>query len=242
MIIVSHRKIIVLALFTLIFATTLHLLKIPDENAFSGEITKTVIIDAGHGLPDGGAVGMNGTIESTLNIKIAKLVQKNLEKKGYTVIMTRNSEKTIAEGAMTIGKLKKEDMYKRLDIINNSPADIFVSIHMNKFTDSRYRGAQVIYSGNFQESEILAKALQNRLHTLPDNKSKRTQAKAPKGIFLLKNAQIPAVIVECGFLSNFEEEELLNTEKYQKELSKTIVVGIEDYYERIGKDAGVRNR
>lgn len=242
MVIVSHRKVIVLALFSLIFAITLHLLNTPEENVFSDKITKTIIIDAGHGLPDGGAVGSKGSIESTLNIKIAKLVRKHLEKNGYNVIMTRNGEDTIAEGNMPIGKLKKEDMYKRLDIINNSSADMFVSIHMNKFTDSRYRGAQVIYSGNFQESEILAEVLQNRLHTLPDNKSKRTQAKAPKGIFLLKNAQIPAVIVECGFLSNFEEEELLNTEKYQKELAKVIFDGIEDYYERIGKDEGIRNR
>lgn len=242
MIVIPRRKLVILVLFTIFFAVAVHILKIPDESAFSGEITKTVIIDAGHGLPDGGAVGMNGTIESTLNIKIARLVQKELEKKGYTVIMTREGEETIAKGDMPAGKLKKEDMYKRLEIINDSHADMFVSIHMNKFTDSRYRGAQVIYSGNFPESEMLAEILQKRLHSLPDNKSKRTQAKAPKGIFLLRNAQIPAVIVECGFLSNYEEEKLLNTEKYQKSMAKAILNGIEDYYERIDKNESVRNR
>ena len=112
---------------------------------------------------------------------------------------------------------------------------------MNKFTDSRYRGAQVIYSGNFEESKELASAIQKRLHLLPDNKSKRTEAKAPKGIFLLKNAQIPAVIVECGFLSNYDEEKLLNTDKYRKELTKAILDGIESYYERIGRSESIRN-
>ena len=107
MIVIPRRKLVILVLFTIFFAVAVHILKIPDESAFSGEITKTVIIDAGHGLPDGGAVGMNGTIESTLNIKIARLVQKELEKKGYTVIMTREGEETIAKGDMPAGKLKK---------------------------------------------------------------------------------------------------------------------------------------
>ena len=241
MIVIPRRKLVIFALFAIMCTVAVYISKAPYRSAFSAKTTKTVIIDAGHGLPDGGAVGMNGTIESTLNIKIAKLVQKDLEKKGYTVIMTRDGEETIAEGDMPIGKLKKADMNKRLDIMRDSDADMFVSIHMNKFTDSRYCGAQVIYSGNYPESKILAEILQKSLHTLSDNKSKRTHAKAPKGIFLLKNAPIPAVIVECGFLSNFDEEKLLNTEKYQKELAKAISDGIVNYYERTDKNESVRN-
>lgn len=242
MVIVKRRKLVVLFLFMLLFAVSLTVYKEDESAVFSGNITKVIVVDAGHGLPDGGAVGMTGTIESELNIKIAKLLQEELGKKGYTVIMTREDDKTIAEGDKSISGRKKEDMHKRLDIINSSSADMVVSIHMNKFTQSQYRGAQVIYSGNFEESKALASSIQKRLHLLPENQSKRTEAKAPKGIFLLKNAQIPAVIVECGFLSNYDEEKLLNTDKYQKELTYAILGGIEDYYERIGRDEGIRNR
>ena len=242
MIVIQQRKLVVLILFFALLVLSITVCRQDERTAFSGSITKVIIVDAGHGLPDGGAVGMRGTIESELNIKIAKSLREELTKKDYTVVMTREDEQTIADGGSSIGERKKNDMHKRLDIINTSNADMMISIHMNKFTDSRYRGAQVIYSGNFPESKELASAIQKRLHLLPDNKSKRTEAKAPGGIFLLKNAQIPAVIVECGFLSNFEEEELLNTEKYQKELAKAISLGIEDYYERNEKNESVRDR
>lgn len=242
MIFFPRRKVAVLVLFAVLFTVSASVRKRGESPVFSGKITKVIVVDAGHGLPDGGAVGMMGTIESELNIKIANLLREKLTKKGYTVIMTREDENTIAEGGGSISERKKKDMHKRLEIINSSGADMLVSIHMNKFTDSRYCGAQVIYSGNFPESEELASAIQKRLHLLPDNNSKRSQTKAPKGIFLLKNAQIPAVITECGFLSNYEEEKLLNTEKYQKELSSAILGGIEDYYGRIGRREDIRNR
>lgn len=175
---------------------------------------------------------MNGTIESTLNIKIAKLVEKSLTKKGYNVIMTRTDEDAVSDEGKTLAQRKRSDMYKRLETINSSDADMFVSIHMNKFTDSRYFGAQVIYSDNFVQSEQLASFIQSRLCALKENQSKRTHSKAPSGIFLLKNAKIPAVIVECGFLSNYDEEKLLNTPEYQKSISVAIIKGIEDFYKK----------
>lgn len=242
MIFIPRRKLVIFMLFTFIFAFSTFLIHRQSTNVFSDKLRERIIIDAGHGLPDGGAIGINGTIESTLNIKIAKKVQNELKKKGYTVIMTRRNEDSITEDGDTIAARKKSDMHKRLDIINNSNADMFVSIHMNKFTDSRYRGAQVLYSGNFEESELLAGLVQRKLHTLADNKSKRTHLKAPSGIFLLKNAQIPAILIECGFLSNYDDEKLLNTAKYQTELAKTIADGIEDYYERNGLNENIRNR
>ena len=235
MIYIPRRKIVVFMLFTLIFALSALLLHRESENVFSGAVTGKIIVDAGHGLPDGGAVGATGTIESTLNIKIAKLLQKELRKNGYTVIMTRTDENTITENGKTIASRKKSDMHERLRIMNSSDADMFISVHMNKFSDSRYRGAQVIYSGNFEESALLAGVIQKSLHAIPENESKRTQAKAPSGIFLLKNAQIPAVIIECGFLSNFDEERLLNTKEYQNKLAKAIAEGIKCYYERKSK-------
>lgn len=242
MIVIPRRKLVILILFAVLFTVSIGIERNDEKTAFSESITKVIVVDAGHGLPDGGAVGMNGSIESELNIKIAKFLEKELTKKGFTVVMTRTDENTIAEDGGSIGKRKKEDMYKRLDIINICGADMAISIHMNKFTDSKYHGAQVIYSGNFPESKELASHIQKRLHNLPDNKSKRTEAKAPKGIFLLKNAKIPAVIVECGFISNYDEEKLLNTEKYQKELASAILGGIEDYYERYGSYESFRDR
>lgn len=236
MILIVRRKIVIFAIFSVLLSVSLLILQSKDSDVFSGTPTKRIVIDAGHGLPDGGAIGASGTIESYLNIKIARRVEKLLKKKGFTVIMTRSDENTIAESGRTTSEKKRNDMHRRLEIINNSNADLFVSIHMNKFTDARYRGAQVIYSSNFIESEKLAQLIQKQFSAIPDNKSQRTCLKAPSGIFLLKNAAIPAVIAECGFLSNYEEEQLLNTEKYQKELAAAIATGIQKYYEFEGRN------
>jgi len=238
---IPRRKIIVFTIFIAMLAFLSLTLHHQSSDVFSGDITNRIVLDAGHGLPDGGAIGANGTIESELNLEIAKKVQKLLKKKGYEVIMTRKDENSICEDEKSISARKKSDMRKRLEIINSSGADMFVSIHMNKFSSPSYRGAQVIYSGNYIESEILAGIIQKELHSLPDNKSKRTHLKAPSGIFLLKNAQIPAVIVECGFLSNFDEEKLLGTEKYQDALAKAIAKGIDNYYERNDENENIRD-
>lgn len=232
MVIISKRKAVVLLLF--IFMATLSVAVIHRDTTpvFSQKPSKCIVIDAGHGFPDGGAIGMNGTIESTLNLKIALAVENILKEKGYSVIMTRSDENSLSENGKTIAEKKHSDMTKRLGIINSADADIFVSIHMNKYTDSRYRGAQVIYSPNFTQSETLASLIQNELCKLPENKSKRSHLQAPKTLYLLKNSKIPAVIVECGFLSNFEEEQLLLSEDYRSSISEAIVSGIENYYKK----------
>ena len=230
MIFIPRRKIIVFTIFIAMLAFLSLTIHHQSSGVFSGSITKRIVLDAGHGLPDGGAIGASGTIESELNIKIAKKIQKLLNKKGYDVIMTREDENSICEDEKGISSRKKSDMKKRLEIMNSAGADMFVSIHMNKFTSSVYRGAQVIYSGNYKESEELAGIIQKELHSLPDNKSKREHLKAPSGIFLLKNAQIPAVIVECGFLSNEKDLSRLKTEDYQNKLAGAIFNGITKYF------------
>lgn len=193
-----------------------------------------IIIDAGHGFPDGGAVGVGGSIESDLNLKVALLLEKNLAKKGFDVLMTRRDKAALESG-------KKSDMQKRLDIMQSSDADIFVSIHMNKFSDARYFGAQVLYSP-FLGSDALAKDIQAELCLLEDNKSKRAVAKAPSSLFLMKNASVPSVIVECGFLSNTAEEALLNTARYQTQLAEAICRGIQFYFNSGGKNENIYNR
>ncbi len=232
MIFIPRRKLVIFVIFISMLSFITLSIHHKSSDVFTGEITKCIVLDAGHGLPDGGAIGMTGTIESTLNLEIAKKVKKALEKQGYKVIMTRNDENSIYSKGNSIAEKKKNDMNKRLEIINSSGADMFISIHMNKFTSSNYRGAQVIYSGNFKESETLAMFIQNELHLVPDNKSKRAPLKAADGIFLLKKASIPAVIVECGFLSNFDEEKLLCTQRHQKALANAIAKGVKNYYER----------
>ncbi len=241
MIFIPRRKIVVFMIFTALLSFLTLISHHRSTDVFGEAFTKRIIIDAGHGLPDGGAVGMNGTIESSVNLEIARKTKKLLEKKGYTVIMTRKGEDSISEDADSIAQRKKKDMSKRLEIINSSGADMFVSIHMNKFPSSEYRGAQVIYSANFAESEILAGLIQRELHKIAENKSKREHLKAPDGIFLLKKALVPAVIVECGFLSNFDEEKLLNTKEHQQDISKAIVDGIGKYYERNAENENIRN-
>ena len=175
MIIITRRKFVTFLFFSILFVAALVSHDNNTAEVFSGELTKRIIIDAGHGFPDGGAVGARGTIECTLNLKIAKRIEKELKKKGYTVIMTRTGEDSPISGEDTISNKKHKDMYRRLGIINNSEADLFVSIHMNKFGDSRYRGAQVIYSGNFTQSHSIAQLIQEELNFLPENFSKRTQ-------------------------------------------------------------------
>ena len=233
MLIISRKKFFLISGFITLAVIALVITEAYKLPAFAKKPTGVVLIDAGHGFPDGGAIGMNGSIESTLNIKVAKLVKKKLGSEGYNVLMTRESENAIADEGKTMAKRKLSDMSKRLEIINNSGADILVSIHMNKFSDSRYRGAQVLYSGNYTESELLAKNIQAELCAIPENESKRTFLKAPNSIYLMKNAAIPAVITECGFLSNFEEEQLLNTSQYREKLANAIVDGIINYYKEV---------
>ena len=199
----------------------------------SKKLTKHIIIDAGHGFPDGGAVGISGTIESTINIKIAKKTAEILTKAGYTVTLTRKNENALTDEGQTLSQKKKNDMYKRLDMINKSDSDIFISIHMNKFTDSRNRGAQVLYSPKFPEAALLANKIQKELCEIPENIKKRTALKGSDRIFLLSNSNIPAVIVECGFLSNYEEEKRLNSEKYQAKLAAAIADGVKSYYKSL---------
>ena len=230
MIILSKRKVVILLLFIFLASLSLTLLHHNEKSVFSQAPANCIVIDAGHGFPDGGAIGMNGTIESTLNLSISLKVENLLKKKNYKVIMTRRNDNSLSGIGKTISEKKRNDMSERLEIMNESGADMFVSIHMNKYSDSRYKGAQVIYSSNFSQSETLASFIQNKLCKLSENKSKRSHLQAPKSIYLLKNAKLPAVIVECGFLSNFEEERLLLSEKYQNKIAEAIVSGIEDYY------------
>ena len=191
---------------------------------------RRIIIDAGHGEPDGGAVGNSGVLEKDLNLAISRFLQGYLEQSGAEVVVTRPDDNGIYEpDSKTIRQKKRSDLANREKIIKQSDADLFVSIHMNKFSDAKYSGTQVFYSANHSESKPLAEALQKSLISILEPASEREIKKAGKDIYLLSKTEIPGVLVECGFLSNDREEKLLIKEAYQKKTAWAIYCGIVSY-------------
>ncbi len=188
---------------------------------------KTVIIDAGHGFPDGGAVSQSGIKESEINLEIAKRLKKLLSKNKVRVIMTRNDKNSLSTSQTNN---KRDDLNKRTHIRENSNADLFISIHLNHFGESKYRGAQVFYSENNPENKELAQKIQTKLIELADPENTRG-IKSTNSIYILKNSSIPSALAECGFLSNPEEAQLLSTPKYQDKIAKALYLGIMDYLE-----------
>ena len=171
-----------------------------------------VVIDAGHGGQDGGAVAGDGTEEF-------------YEISGYEVVMTRTED--VSLGAEGFDKVK--DMKARLQLIRDNPDCLFISIHLNKFTQSRYWGAQVFYSSNHPESQRLAESIQQSIQTRLQPDNSRAVKVGNENSYLLKNAEVPAVIVECGFLSNDEELALLKTEEYRARVAYCIYLGAMEF-------------
>ena len=191
---------------------------------------KVVIVDAGHGTPDEGAESSNGTTEAEINLKIALKLQTLLEQSGCTVLLTRSDENEIYDAeSNTIREKKVSDMKNRVKIGNESSADIFVSIHLNKIAESQYDGWQTFYKTGSEESKRLATEIQSNLNDTIQKENNRQPAKL-NTVYLMKYVEIPITIVECGFLSNPEEEILLQTEEYQDKLAWGIYNGIADYF------------
>ena len=166
----------------------------------------TVIIDAGHGGEDGGASSAAGLIEKDVNLDIAILVRDLLISNGINVIMTRDEDKLLYDRSVDYhGRKKKLDLAARLTIADTTPNAVFVSIHMNSFTDPKYSGMQVWYSPNTSESFDLAERIRQTNQSLLQPENKRQTKCATSSINLLYNAKCPAVLVECGFLSNVDE-------------------------------------
>ena len=191
---------------------------------------KVIIVDAGHGTPDEGAESSNGTTEAELNLKIALKLQNLLEQSGSTVILTRSDENSIYDvGSDSIRDKKISDIHNRVKIGNESSADIFVSIHMNKIEQQQYSGWQTFYNKANENSKILATSIQSNLNDAMQKENNRTPAQL-NTVYIMKHVEIPITIVECGFLSNPEEESLLQTEEYQNKLAWGIYNGITDYF------------
>lgn len=191
---------------------------------------KTIVIDAGHGKPDEGAQSNNGTTEAETNLKIAIKLQNLLEQSGSSVILTRSDENAIYDlDAKTLKQKKISDIHNRVKIGNESSADIFVSIHLNKIPQQQYDGWQTFYNAESEDGQKLAVSIQNNLNDAIQKENNRV-AKTIDNIYIIKNIEIPTTIVECGFLSNPEEEKLLLDDEYQNRLAWGIYNGIIDYF------------
>jgi len=202
---------------------------------------KTVVIDPGHGGEDPGAVSDYSSMrEKDVNLKIAFKVKELLEKQNYKVIMTRIEDiLEYNEDTTDIYQKRRQDLTRRKKIMDESDADIVVSIHLNKFPQTQYYGAQVFYPPDSNDSEKLANSIQKSLkeEVDPTNNRMAMVKEPPKGqkpIMILRDVKTTTVIVECGFLSNFDEERKLRTDEYQNKIANAIKTGIVNYF----KDAG----
>ena len=207
-----------------------------NENLSTVETSSTpvsnhvIVLDAGHGLPDGGAEAKDGTYESSINLSITKKLQNLLEASSCTVILTRSDEEGIYDiNSNSIRKKKVSDMENRAKIGNNSSAELFISIHLNKIADSRYSGWQTFYKDGNDSSKKLATCIQDNLNYSIQKENNRIPSKVPD-IYLARNLEIPLTIVECGFLSNSAECDLLKKDDYQDRLAWGIYTGVMDYF------------
>ena len=191
---------------------------------------KTIVLDAGHGLPDQGAESVEGITEASINLKITKKVQSLLEQSGCNVVLTRSDENGIYDlNSNTIREKKVSDIKNRVKIGNESSADAFVSIHLNKIPQSQYYGWQTFFKANNKESEELAKSVQEELNSSIQKENKREALKIT-GKYIIEHVEVPITIIECGFLSNQEEKQLLQQDEYQDRLAWGIYNGIMDYF------------
>ena len=191
---------------------------------------KVIVVDAGHGVPDEGAESSKGTTEAETNLNIAVKLQNLLEQSGCTVILTRSDENAIYDiDSKTLKQKKISDIHNRVKIGNTSSADAFVSIHLNKIPQDKYDGWQTFYKEGSNKGEKLAKAIQKSLGESVQRENNRV-AKTIDNIYIIKHVEIPTTIVECGFLSNPEEEKMLLDDEYQNKLAWGIYTGIIDYF------------
>lgn len=220
--------IILLCLSVFLFLMFRSTRRITLETAAPVRTLPPVLIDPGHGGEDGGAVS-GDVLEKHINLAVSHDVADLLRLCGYTVSMTRDTDDALTNEGEDVRKRKYNDMKMRLDLYNATPDNVVVSIHQNKFDAAASHGAQVFYSPNHPNSAVLAEALRKSVTGMLQPDNTRTCKTAGKEIFLLKNARVPAVIVECGFISNRQERELLVTDDYQKQLALAIAAGLMNY-------------
>lgn len=180
----------------------------------------TVVVDSGHGGGDPGKIGVNDALEKDINLAIGEKLKEALEKENIKVVLTRETDEMLAGS-------KSEDMKERVKIMNDTKPVLVVSVHQNSYVTEQESGAQVFYYSGSEKGKALALDLQENLKKL--DAENRREAKENDTYYLLRHTEIPTVIVECGFLSNWEEAQKLITEEYQQELAQAICDGILQY-------------
>ena len=195
--------------------------------------SKVIIIDAGHGGVDPGKVGIQGEHEKNLNLEIVQKLRGFIEESGGIAILTRSIDEGLyTEDSKSLREKKKEDLHNRRKLIQDSNGDLFISIHLNSFPSSKYYGAETFYPKGDRESKVLAEFVQEALRNVL-NKGNDREIKPADSYYILKENGIPSILVEGGFISNPEEERLLNDEKYQNKIAWAIYTGIMNYYSYI---------
>lgn len=187
--------------------------------------TVDIVLDSGHGASDPGAIGAKGTIEKDINLAITLKIRDKLVAEGYSVGLTRETDTSLAP-------TKKKDMHWRRDFALASRPQVFVSIHQNTFPDRAERGAQIWYSMNHPESANFAANMQEKLGEV-NSQNRRLPKRADNNIFLLRHLTMPAILIECGFISNADEEWLLTQPEHQERLAECIKKGIAGELERL---------
>lgn len=229
MVIVIRRKVFVLLLIVVILTSIVlsfnkHFLL----HTFHVKYLNTILIDPGHGGIDGGAISKNGVKESNINLDIALKLQALFKENGWKVIMTREEDVGLHTDEGSVRNKKMQDLINRKKIIDKEKPDYVIMIHLNSFPDSSCFGAQTFYPGKVPESKLLAEEIQKQLIERIDNGNKR-KSKEKNDILLLKNTTVPTVLIECGFLSNPEEEQQLQQDQYQDVLAQCIYKGLVSY-------------
>lgn len=228
----SVNSIIVIA-FLLIFFSLNNVANASEVlNDFKGktEDKKIILIDPGHGGIDGGAQSKNGTLEKNINLNISLKLRQILEKENFKVVMTREEDRGLYTDSGKTRKKKIEDLSNRCKMKEESNCNMFVSIHLNMFPQSKYYGSQVWYSSN-EESQKLAHIIQENFRTDLKDDSKRVEKAAGNSYKILRcGKDIPSVIVECGFLSNSSDESKLKSEAYQQRIAESLCNSIKLYY------------
>ena len=217
--------------------TTISILKVREvsEEAISYmPITnRTIVLDAGHGGIDSGTSSDDKTIfEKDINLAVTLKLKELIESSGGLVVLTRDDDSSLYEesGNKTTRQKYNENLKNRKKIADESNADMFISIHLNYFTQSKYYGAQTFYPESNKDGKALASCIQDEFKRVVDNRNNRV-IKPRNDLYLLKDCKIPSALIECGFLSNEKEAKLLNDEEYQEKIAWAIYSGIQKYFD-----------
>lgn len=199
------------------------------ESDTAADAEYLVVVDPGHGGVDPGMLGVNNTVEKEINLAVSYVLKEKLEEQGFRVELTRTTDDGLYSESDSNKKIA--DMKKRCAIIDEKNADIVVSIHQNSFSDSAVSGAQVFYYRHSEKGKELAQYIQDSLRENVDGTNDR-RIKANDSYYMLIHTPCPTVIVECGFITNYDEAALLVTEEYQERIAEAIMMGVKTYFEK----------